>query len=207
MCFSKISRSAPPAHASWPPASPAMISHRIAAWSSGSDWPGCPLDAEALQVAAQARQRPLVEKAGQIVGGVGEKLAPPQADEQVEVLAPDPLRVRPRRRLAERRMRHAERGCIAAHACQASEQLLIGAARQQRREQGVFLRARSIDLIDRGLAGLLVEEIGAQHRARHAGCRFDRKTRAPPGCGPSWTRRAARCRCGAPARSHRQRRG
>src|SRR5262245_65764466 len=47
------------------------------------------LDAKALEVAAQARQRPLVEETRQIVGGVGQELAAAEADEEIKVFAPD----------------------------------------------------------------------------------------------------------------------
>src|SRR5262245_38880232 len=49
------------------------------------------LDSQALQVATQPRQRALVEKAGQVVGRIGQQLAASQSNEQVEVLAPHAL--------------------------------------------------------------------------------------------------------------------
>ena len=48
-----------------------------------------PLDAERGEILAQARQRTLVEKAGQIVGRVGQQFAAPEADEQIEIFALD----------------------------------------------------------------------------------------------------------------------
>src|SRR5690348_5553347 len=45
------------------------------------------LDLEALQVLAQPRQGTLVEKSGQIKGRIGQELAAPDADEQIEEFA------------------------------------------------------------------------------------------------------------------------
>ena len=51
----------------------------------------------------------------------------------------------------------------------------IRRARQQGREQRVFLRAGEIDFVDAGGLVVLVVEIGPQDRARDAGRRFDRE--------------------------------
>src|SRR5262249_57581254 len=50
-------------------------------------------NAEPSEVPAQARERPLVQKAGEIIGGIGQKLATTDADEQVEVFALDYARL------------------------------------------------------------------------------------------------------------------
>jgi hypothetical protein len=47
------------------------------------------LDAERSEIAAQPRQRPLVQEAGQVVGGIRQDLAAPDSDEQVEIFALD----------------------------------------------------------------------------------------------------------------------
>jgi hypothetical protein len=39
------------------------------------------------EIGAQARQRPLVEKSRQIVGGIGQELAAAETDEQIEIFA------------------------------------------------------------------------------------------------------------------------
>src|SRR5688572_28245203 len=49
------------------------------------------LDPELAQIRAQARQRTLVQEAGQIVGTVGQQLAAPKPDEKIELLALDAL--------------------------------------------------------------------------------------------------------------------
>ena len=46
-------------------------------------------NADARQILAQARQRPLVQEAGEIIGGVGQQLAAPDADEEIEEFALD----------------------------------------------------------------------------------------------------------------------
>ena len=48
-------------------------------------------NAERAQILAQSHQRPLVEKAGEIVRAVGKQLAAPDSDEEVEKLALDLL--------------------------------------------------------------------------------------------------------------------
>src|SRR6185312_16505418 len=45
------------------------------------------LDPEPAQILAHPRQRTLMKKAGQIVGGIGQQFAAPEADEEIEELA------------------------------------------------------------------------------------------------------------------------
>src|SRR4030095_10081810 len=45
------------------------------------------LDPERTQILAHPRQRTLMKKAGQIVGGIGQQFAAAEADEEVEELA------------------------------------------------------------------------------------------------------------------------
>ena len=110
------------------------------------------LDAERRQIAAQPRQRTLVQEAGEIVRAVGQQFAAAEPDEQVEVLALDALDRGFARGLRERGMRDAERRRIAAQAGEALQQLCVRRARQQRGEQRVFLRARRGDIVGRLLA-------------------------------------------------------
>src|SRR5262245_57469678 len=56
-----------------------------------------PLDAEAPKVLAQSRERALMEKTGQVVGRIGEKLAAPQPDEEIEELPPHAFNTGPGR--------------------------------------------------------------------------------------------------------------
>jgi hypothetical protein len=65
-------------------------------------------DAERAQVVAHASQGPLVEEAGQIIGGVGQQFAASHADEKVEELALDLVAGRESGGLRERAMRTAE---------------------------------------------------------------------------------------------------
>jgi enhancing lycopene biosynthesis protein 2 len=44
-------------------------------------------DAEATQILSQARQRPFVQEAGNVIGGVRQKLAASDANEKVEEFA------------------------------------------------------------------------------------------------------------------------
>ena len=68
-------------------AKPAMISHSVAALSSGSGLFSTRSRPNVGEIAAQPRQRPLVQKAGQIVGGIGQDFAASDPDEEVEILA------------------------------------------------------------------------------------------------------------------------
>ncbi len=61
---------------------------------------------------------------------------------------------------------------VAAQFAELLEQRGVGRARQQRRQQRIFLRARGIDLVD--VAGRVgAEQIGPQDRAVDAGGGFD----------------------------------
>ena len=95
---------------------------------------------------AQPRQRPLVQEPGEIIRAVGQQLAAAQPDEEIEVLALDPVRVGAARRLRERRMREAERARVAAQVRQAAEQIRIRRTREQKRQQRVFVCARACRL-------------------------------------------------------------
>src|SRR5258707_14126253 len=46
----------------------------------------CALDAECVQIFADARQRALVKKAGQIIGGIRKQVAAAEPDEQIQEL-------------------------------------------------------------------------------------------------------------------------
>ena len=129
-----------------------------------------PLDAQSLEIAAQARQGAFVEEAGQVIGRIGQQLAAPHAHEQIEVLPPHGLDIEVGGGLTERRVCHAERAGVAAQARQTAQELCIRRAREQRRQQRVFLGARGIHLVE-GF-GLAAEQIGAQHVPGNAGCGF-----------------------------------
>ena len=126
------------------------------------------LDAQTFEIAAQSRQRALVKEPRQIIGTVGQQLAATEADEEIEVLPLDALYICPGSGFAERRMCHAERTWIAAQSGQAPQELSVGAARQQRREQRILLRARPIDLID--AAGRSPLKRSGRSTVRHHAC-------------------------------------
>ncbi len=137
---------------------------------------GNALDAELGQVGAQARERPLVQEPGEIVGAVGQKLAAPEADEEVEILALDARGIGPAGRLGERGVGQSDRRSVAAQAAQPVQQPGIRSPRQKHREQRVFLRARGVDLVEVAAeAGMLGVKVGTQHRATDAGHGLDRQ--------------------------------
>ena len=97
------------------------------------------------EVVAQPRQRALLQEAGEIIGAVGQQLAAADADEQIEELALDLFAVGLRRGVRQRDMGKAERARIAAQFGDALEHGGVGRARQQHRQQRVFLGAGEID--------------------------------------------------------------
>jgi len=107
-----------------------------------------PLDAEKLEGLAQFHQRPAVQRAGQIVGRVGQDLAAAQSDKQVEIFARGDGLAGSARSLGERRMGHAERRGVVLQRCQAADQLGAGPPGQQNRQQCLFARTGTIQFID-----------------------------------------------------------
>ena len=69
-------------------------------------------------------------------------------------------------------VRESERACIAAKLRQPAEEFCIRRAPKECREQGVFLGASRIDFTDVAAPRRAVE-VGTQHHALDAGCRFD----------------------------------
>ena len=131
-----------------------------------------PLNTDHREIIPQTCERTLVEKAGEIVRGVRQKLAAPEPDEEIEILALDARQVRSRGGFGERDMRDAERAGIAAEPRKARKQVGIRSTREQRRQQGVLARPREIDLVDFACRRLAIE-IGAQAHTRDAGCCLD----------------------------------
>ena len=93
MCFSKISRSAPGGASIVAAGKPGHDLAKDRGVVLGLGLSVGLLDAQTLEVAAQPRQRALVEKAGQVVGRVGEQLAAAEPDEKVEVFPAHALHV------------------------------------------------------------------------------------------------------------------
>ena len=79
-------------------------------------------DRELVEILAQPLQRPFVEKAGEIVGAVGQELAAAEPDEQIEVLALDLVGIGQQRGFRQRRVSDAERARIGAQPGQPLEQ-------------------------------------------------------------------------------------
>jgi hypothetical protein len=102
----------------------------------------------------QARQRPLMQKSGEIIRAIGQEFPSPEPDEEIEIFALDALGAGSCGGLRKRGMGGAERARVAAQSSEAVEQGSIRCAREQKRQQRVFPPARGIDLV---------------HISRHAG--------------------------------------
>ena len=100
--------------------------------------------AELGHVAAQPRERLLVQEPGQIIGGIGNQLAAADADEQLEILVRHPGRGRLRRFGSERPDALAEGGFITLQPGRDVEQGLVGWRREQTREQTIDPRPQLI---------------------------------------------------------------
>ena len=72
---------------------PAMISHKCRSVILRLRIVLRALNSERREIVAQPRQRTLMQEASQVVGGIGQHFAAPDADEQVEIFALDLLRV------------------------------------------------------------------------------------------------------------------
>ena len=71
------------------------------------------LDPERIEIFAHPRQRALVKKAGQIIGGIGKQFAAAEPDEQIEEFLADGAIIGRRGCRREFDMRHAEIGRVA----------------------------------------------------------------------------------------------
>jgi len=106
------------------------------------------LDADTLKHLPKARERAPMQKTREIVRRIGQQLAATESNEQREMLTCRDFCVGPCRSLRERSVRKAQRTQVPAQFSQAPEQWGIGTARQQGREQRIFLRPCQVDLID-----------------------------------------------------------
>ena len=138
-------------------------------------------DAERGKILAQPRQRPLVEEAGEIIGAVGQQLAAPDADEQIEKFALDLLGVGRARGLRQSGVRHAERRRVAAQLGDAREQAPRPASAPAA-PRAAHIPARARHRLRR-TAAVSVIEVGPQNSAR--------RPRSPP--RPTSTRSAGTC--------------
>ena len=98
-----------------------MTSHRIADVVLGLALRLDALDAEPAEVLAHPGERALVQEAGEVVGAVGQELAPRDADEEIEELPRDRLRARRGGSLRERDMGEAERARVALEVGEAGQ--------------------------------------------------------------------------------------
>ena len=129
----------------------------------------------AAEILAQARQRALVQEAGDVVGAVRHQLAAADADEQIEKFALDLGSVGTAGRVGETDMGDAQRRRIAAQRGQPLQKRRVRRSRQQCRQQRVFLRTGEIDLVDASRFIVVIVKVGPQDRARDTGHRLDRE--------------------------------
>jgi hypothetical protein len=101
-------------------------------------------DTERLEIVTQARQRALVQKAGQIVGTVRHQLAASEADEQVKIFARDLFQRRICSGFGKFGVCDAERARIAVQFRELFQQRRVRGTPQQRRQEFIFLRAASL---------------------------------------------------------------
>ena len=122
---------------------------------------GGSLDCKLFKMRAQPRERTLMQKAGEIIRRVGQKLSAPEPDEQVEIFPLDAFGAGPLRRLRERRVCQPERAWIPAQRGETLEQRAVRRAREQNGEQRIFLCARYVEVLEiASHIGLLLVEIG-----------------------------------------------
>ena len=108
------------------------------------------LDSELIQIFAHPRQRSLVKKSGQIVGGIGQQFAAAEADEQIEEFLADGAIICCRGSGGEFDMRHAEIGSVALQRRDPLERIRVRRLAEQQGQQAVFRGAQLIDLVDFG---------------------------------------------------------
>ena len=124
-----------------------------------------PREAKSREVLSDQRERALVEEAGEIVGGVGKKLAPTNADEECEELALDLCARRLCRRAAQIRDVLTEDPSAAREAGERIEQVLAGRTSEQDGQEVVVPRAKSVDVVHAGAAQRL--RFHRSERRRH----------------------------------------
>lgn len=120
-----------------------------------------------FEISAQARKRPLVQEAGQIIRTVRQQLAAPEPDKKIEELSPGVGRVSLRCGSRERRMRNPERRRIYLQTRQPAEDVGAGCSRQQGGQQRVLLRPCLIYLVAVGRRQASVQAVrGIKIRAQ-----------------------------------------
>ena len=105
------------------------------------------LDAQTSEVGAQPRQRPLMQKAGQVIRPVRQQLAAADADKEIEIFARDRDGIFRRSRCGQRLMRKTERRRVTLDDRQSLEQRLIRRPREERRKERIFLRTRDRSIV------------------------------------------------------------
>jgi hypothetical protein len=109
--------------------------------------PRNPFDAKAPESIANPSERAPLQKAREIVRRVRKKPVIFEPYEKIEILALDRLDGSAGGSHTERAMRDTQRSRVASQARETLDHYGIGAAREQRREQRIFLRARLIDWV------------------------------------------------------------
>src|SRR5262249_50506561 len=107
-----------------------------------------PFDSGPREIRAQARKRPLVQEASQVIRSVRQKFPAPEPNEEIEIFALEALDIGALRRVCEPDMCQSERARIASQCAETLKQPGIGRACEQHRKQRIFLRPRRFDLVD-----------------------------------------------------------
>ena len=121
----------------------------------------------AREILAQARERTLVQEAGEIVGAVGQQFAAAEPDEEIEIFALDLLDRRRRAAASrERDMRDAERRRIAAQARRAARAEPASGARASSAASSAYSCARATSTSSTSADGRARDKDRAAARAR-----------------------------------------
>jgi hypothetical protein len=137
-------------------------------------------DTDAGQVLAQARKRPLIQEAGEVIGSVGQKFAAPDTDEKIEEFALDFAGVCVCGGFGEFAMGNTEWRFIPMTLADLRKQVRVGRPRQQSCQECVFLCAGAVDVVDTRL----VIQIRPQDCARDAARVLDLKNALRGHFGP-----------------------
>ena len=134
------------------------------------------LDAEPRKVLAHAGERALVQKARQVVRGVGQEFAPADADEQVEIFPRGRIRIELCGGLGEVDMGEPEGTGVALELGEPRQHFAGRSAAEKEGEQRVFVRPQEVDLVDLGdRCGGVGIEVRAEDAAGDPGQSLDRE--------------------------------
>ena len=106
------------------------------------------LNSQDIEIFTDARERPLVQEAREIIRGIGQQLASSQSDKQIEKFLGDSALVESHRNCGEFDVRHAEIGRVAFEHRDLGQRVSGGRLAQQQRQQAVLRGAKLIDFVD-----------------------------------------------------------